>query len=194
MHNFGFRRKSDGRIEVSHQGESFYGPWPVSFVVRLHAMYVIWAVQRHINSPLFGSEDLEAVEEQRSNIPLVAFNDYVGTLKAELSKVRADQFLNKQSTAKTDATLEKLTRLQKMDTIPVTRVTRLRRGVSVNSDSTTVRIGDPEAQNAIRAALRELDKIGGARRRRRRCATCSRMPRRRRPRRRRRRSAAGRRR
>ena len=162
VHNFGFRRKSDGRIEVEHQGESFYGPWPVSFVVRLHAMYVIWAVQRHINSPLFGSEDLEAVEEQRSNIPLVAFNDYVGTLKAELSKVRADQFLNKQSTAKTDATLEKLTRLQKMDTIPVTRVTRLRRGVSVNSDSTTVRIGDPEAQNAIRAALRELDKIEGS--------------------------------
>ena len=65
VHNFGFRRKSDGRIEVEHQGESFYGPWPVSFVVRLHAMYVIWAVQRHINSPLFGSEDLEAVEEQR---------------------------------------------------------------------------------------------------------------------------------
>ena len=43
-----------------------------------------------------------------------------------------------------------------------TRVTRLRRGVSVNSDSTTVRIGDPEAQNAIRAALRELDKIEGS--------------------------------
>ena len=47
-------------------------------------------------------------------------------------------------------------------TRPVTRVTRLRRGVSVNSDSTTVRIGDPEAQNAIRAALRELDKIEGS--------------------------------
>ena len=105
---------------------------------------------------------MEDIKRLRSNIPLVAFNDYVGTLKAELSKVRADQFLNKQSTAKTDATLEKLTRLQKMDTIPVTRVTRLRRGVSVNSDSTTVRIGDPEAQNAIRAALRELDKIEGS--------------------------------
>jgi hypothetical protein len=70
IQNYGFRRKKDGTIQVIHQGESFYGPWPVRLLVQLHARYVIWATEKHLNSELFGSEDLEAVEHQRENIPV----------------------------------------------------------------------------------------------------------------------------
>tara|TARA_B100000795_G_scaffold267709_1_gene253112 strand:+ start:147 stop:1010 length:864 start_codon:yes stop_codon:yes gene_type:complete len=70
VQNYGYRRRADGVIEVQHHGESFYGPWPVRLLVQLHSYYVIWATETHLNSELFGSDDLEAVEKQRENIPL----------------------------------------------------------------------------------------------------------------------------
>ena len=70
VQNYGYRRRADGVIEVQHHGESFYGPWPVRLAVQLHSYYVIWATEKHLNSDLFGSDDLEAVEKQRENIPL----------------------------------------------------------------------------------------------------------------------------
>ena len=30
-------------------------PRPVKFLVQLHAQYVIWATEKHINSPIFGT-------------------------------------------------------------------------------------------------------------------------------------------
>ena len=56
---YGYNRKEDGSIEVFHRGEHFFGPFPVRLLVQLHARYVIWATEKHINSPTFGSPDLE---------------------------------------------------------------------------------------------------------------------------------------
>jgi len=86
VQNYGYRRRADGVIEVQHQGESFYGPWPVRLLVQLHSYYVIWATERHMNSPLFGSEDLEAVEKQRENIPLHVMSEFIASLKLEQQK------------------------------------------------------------------------------------------------------------
>ena len=77
---YGYNRREDGTCEVFHRGEVFYGPLPVRFLVKLHAMYVIWATEKHINSPTFGNGDLEANEHQRSNVPAHVFQDFLSRL------------------------------------------------------------------------------------------------------------------
>merc|ERR1719486_355465 len=56
---YGYNRREDGTCEVFHRGQNFYGPLPVRWLVQMHAMYVIWATEKHINSPLFGTKELE---------------------------------------------------------------------------------------------------------------------------------------
>ena len=47
---YGYNRRDDGKCEVFHRGKNFYGPLPVRLLVQLHARYVIWATEKHINS------------------------------------------------------------------------------------------------------------------------------------------------
>merc|ERR1719247_2243286 len=61
---YGYNRLADGTCEVFHRGENFYGPLPVRLLVQLHAMYVIWATEKHINSRAFGAGDLEEQHHQ----------------------------------------------------------------------------------------------------------------------------------
>merc|ERR1719378_1613168 len=83
IQNYGFKRLSDGTLLVQHQGEFFRGPWIVRYLVWAHAQYVLWATEKHINSPLFGTEDLEAQEEQRGNIPLHVFHEWLAEQQAK---------------------------------------------------------------------------------------------------------------
>jgi len=62
--NFGVRTLEDGKVEVYHHGEYFVGNLPVvSLIVKLvfqvHARYVVWAVEHHINHYAFTSESEE---------------------------------------------------------------------------------------------------------------------------------------
>jgi len=77
---YGYKRMEDGTIEVFHRGEQFYGPLPIRLLVQLHARYVIWATEKHINSPAFGVASLEEQEHQRGNIPLHVLNDFIHRL------------------------------------------------------------------------------------------------------------------
>merc|ERR1719183_718061 len=77
---YGYNRREDGTIEVFHRGKTFSGPLPVRLLVMLHARYVIWATEKHINSPAFGSGNLEVQDEQRSNVPLHVFSDFLHRL------------------------------------------------------------------------------------------------------------------
>merc|ERR1719164_184887 len=77
---YGYNRREDGTCEVFHKGKCFYGPFPVRMLVQLHARYVIWATEKHINSSAFAVADLEAQEHQRSNIPLHAVKDFFARL------------------------------------------------------------------------------------------------------------------
>ena len=68
--NFGFHTLPDGRVEVYHRGEYFKGSIPpVSLVVylifQLHARWVFWATEHHIQKYAFTAEteEEEAVEE-----------------------------------------------------------------------------------------------------------------------------------
>lgn len=152
--NYGYRRRSDGSMEVMHHGEKFYGPWPVRFAVQLHAKYVIWATEKHINSELFGTEDLEAVEEQRANIPLHAFKEWMAELQANQEQAIKQARLKKQDTTRAEANLAKLKTL-KSEHVTVTTKNRLNRTTS------RIDVADPEAQKAIKDALGVVSKMKG---------------------------------
>merc|ERR1711988_1289226 len=85
--NFGFNKRSDGTCEVYHHGEYFYGPWPVRLIFELHGRYLIWASEKHVNSPAFSSKSEAALEEKeamRKNIPAHVFNEFISQLEADI--------------------------------------------------------------------------------------------------------------
>jgi len=159
VQNYGYRRKQDGTIEVQHHGERFYGPWPVRLAVQLHAQYVIWATEKHINSPLFGSEDVEAVEAQRENIPAFALKEFVSSLRKEQEKSIAASKLNQEDTTRKEETLQKLTALEAKATKLKAQVTVSTRGEHLPAKgrlqrmNTVLHVDDAAAKDALQSAM-----------------------------------------
>lgn len=56
-HDFGFRQLEDGQYEVYHTGKSYYGPYPLYLVWKLHSWYVARATEAYLSNPLFSDED-----------------------------------------------------------------------------------------------------------------------------------------
>ena len=107
--HFGFYKRSDGVVEVWHTGESFYGPWPIRLLFHLHAKYVIWATEKHVNSATFGdSEKLEEQEHQRCNIPVFAFGEFVHHLTDDLETLISRKQANDECTADLEKSLTNL--------------------------------------------------------------------------------------
>lgn len=157
---YGHRRREDGKMEIFHRGEYINGPLPVRWLVKLHAMYVIWAVEKHINSPVFGNGDLEANEHQRSNVPVYVLNDFIKriTLAYEIAK-ESGSLAASTKPAEAEATLKKLRKLrQSPDTQFVATLQKhnLKRQMSIG-------INDPEAQSAIDSAVAALSKSAAGR-------------------------------
>jgi len=151
VQNYGYQRFPDGNIKVTHQGETFYGPWPVRFLVELHARYVVWATEKHINSPIFGTEDLEAQEHQRGNIPL-----HVAQLWIEQLQANQAAALEKAGANATDA--------QKESAASLKRLSRRKTSMSVErkADGTLkLHFDDPEAKKAVKSALMDIKTIEG---------------------------------
>ena len=168
--------------QVSHQGESFYGPWPVRLLVQLHAYYVTWATEKHINSPvrrpsgairsmitlgltlgrwltcrsrglpwqIFGTEDMETQEHQRGNIPLHVAREFIDTLRAKQEDEIKTRKLARKNTMAQEQNLEQLKKLQRMDT-----------ALQLSKRGGKVHIADPEAQRAIRGALKDMSQADG---------------------------------
>lgn len=87
--DFGYTRKEGSDVcEVYHRGESFYGPWPVHLAVEVHQRYVLWACEQHINSPAFGGDELEVIEEQTANVPLHVLRGFLGDFGDAVRRVR----------------------------------------------------------------------------------------------------------
>ena len=155
VQNYGYRRLPDGRIEVSHQGEHFYGPWPIRLLVGLHAMYVIWATEKHINSPVFGVGSLEEQEHQRSNIPLHVAKEWLETLQksqettvAKSRLQRTKSVLDREKHEENQKTLNTLKKLQRTNTVI---------SVERKFDGTVkIKADDPEAQAAIKRTLKDI--------------------------------------
>jgi len=80
---YGFKYLNAGKVEVFHRGEYFNGPYLVRLGILLHAKYVIWATEKHINSKLFATDDLEAQHEQRGNIPAYVLHQFLDSLGSQ---------------------------------------------------------------------------------------------------------------
>jgi len=158
VQNYGYRRLKNGTMEVSHDGESFYGPWPVRLAVGLHAKYVVWATEKHINSPIFGTKDLEAQEHQRSNIPLHVATEWLAELRSSQEKSIQTAKAAGQNTTEQEATLKTLKKLQRHNTILSVEE---KPGNQILSGTVKVHAEDPEAQKAIRSALKSIKTING---------------------------------
>jgi len=151
---YGYNRRGDGSLEVFHRGESFYGPFPVRLLVQLHSYYVIWATEKHINSPNFGTGDLEVQHDQRANIPLFAVRDFLTrlTLAYQVS-MEAGALTAGASNEKAQQTLKTLKRLKES---PTTAYVNTIRSANLKRRSSRIEVADAEGQRAIDAALANL--------------------------------------
>ena len=151
---YGYRRKEDGRIEVFHRGESFTGPLPIRLLVQLHARYVIWATEKHINSPLFGTgtNTLEQQEHQRGNIPVYAMTDFINRVSlAYQVALESGKIAATTDTATAEKTLKKLQKLQQTKTqAQVSTMRALHRGEKLKRFMTRVELKNPEEQVRVR--------------------------------------------
>ena len=85
--NFGFEKLPDGRVMVYHHGEYFKSRFPpFSLLVRLvfgvHARWVAWATEHHLNHYAFENDteaDEELEEESRTDMPLFLLKNYAWT-------------------------------------------------------------------------------------------------------------------
>jgi len=154
---YGYNRREDGTCEVFHRGENFYGPLPVRLLVQLHARYVIWATEKHINSPAFGSGDLEVQEHQRSNVPMHVFQDFLKRLQlAQQVAIESGKLVAGSDTEKAERALAKIKQLRRTHTeacVEALRKSTIKRHVTMFEVP-----GDPHAQAAIDTALGSLSK------------------------------------
>lgn len=130
--DFGYTRKEGSDVcEVYHHGESFYGPWPVHLAVELHQRYVLWACEQHINSPAFGGDELEVIEEQTANVPLHVLRGFLSDLGDAVRRVRG-------ASGRDHADLdEAIAKLDKINTGATARVREATTIYPANSNSTS---------------------------------------------------------
>ena len=139
---YGFKYLNAGKVEVFHRGEYFNGPYLVRLGILLHAKYVIWATEKHINSKLFATDDLEAQHEQRGNIPAYVLHQFLDSLG---SQKQVDGALK-----------EKIELLKKHSVAGELVVTK--RGSSLQRQSSKIVLNDASAQKALDSVLRDLAK------------------------------------
>jgi len=102
---FGFRKLKNGKIEVFHEGHKFVGPWPIRLIIFFHQRYVLWACEKYINGTAFGTDDLDAKEEQMECLPLHKTKEAIARLRAARKKTKAiltgDEEAQQEAIAKT---------------------------------------------------------------------------------------------
>lgn len=154
---FGYNRRDDGTCEVFHRGANFYGPLPIRLLVQLHSHYVVWATERHINSPAFGAADLEKQEAQRSNVPAYAFKDFVRRLYVaqKVALQSAKLAASAGTTEEAEKTLKQLEKLQMDDTEVYVKTLRKKQ---LKKQLSTIELSDPQAQKALDQAFSNLSK------------------------------------
>jgi len=152
---YGYHRREDGSSEIFHRGEYINAPLPVRMLVKLHAKYVIWATEKHINSPGFlGKASLDEQHDQRGNIPLYALNDFIQRLIiAQRVAIESGKIAAGQPVDEAQKTLKKLQKLQETPTYAYVNTVRKS---NLKRNKSTVEMHDPAQQKAIDAALAQL--------------------------------------
>lgn len=164
VQNFGYHRKKDGTCEVYHHGEHYRGPFPIRILFTVHAKYVAWATEKHVNSPSFGAEDDEGEEQeerQRRDIPLYVFKEFLHTLKEDVLKARAHHSAKQLCVKGHDETISALTRLAESEGHSACcHVTQKQKGKKT-SRTLQLEIEDPQAKRVIKDALAHLAEADG---------------------------------
>jgi len=151
---YGYNRLENGTCEVFHRGEYFHGSLLVRIGVIMHSLYVIWATEKHINSPAFGAGDLEKQEVQRSNIPLHALGDFLNRLYiAQKIAIESGRLAAGASAEDAEKTLKTLSRLQNS---PETAYVKTVQKAHLKKRLSSVEMGDAEAQKAVDLAMANL--------------------------------------
>merc|ERR1719359_1811603 len=79
--------REDGKIEVYHYGQKWQGPFFIRLIFQMHARYVIWATEQHINSPRFLAQDEDEEDDlvaQRHNIPKHLLGQFLDGLDVDV--------------------------------------------------------------------------------------------------------------
>merc|ERR1719359_119875 len=79
--------REDGKIEVYHYGQKWQGPFFIRLIFQMHARYVIWATEQHINSPRFLAQDEDEEDDlvaQRHNIPKHLLEQFLDGLDVDV--------------------------------------------------------------------------------------------------------------
>merc|ERR1719426_609257 len=87
VQNFGYATREDGKIEVYHYGQKWQGPFFIRLFFQMHARYVIWATEQHINSPRFLAQDEDEEDDlvaQRHNIPKHLLGQFLDGLDVDV--------------------------------------------------------------------------------------------------------------
>jgi len=152
---YGYNRKEDGSLEIFHKGDTFYGPLPVRFFVQLHALYVIWATEKHINSPLFGeSKKLEEQEHQRGNVLLYVVGNFLKRLSlAYRVGTESAALVLDSDTQRAEQVVDKIGQLRRTRTEAYAQALRranVKRTLTLN---TNVSLEAPEAEMAMKSQL-----------------------------------------
>jgi hypothetical protein len=160
--NFGYHRLEDGTCEVYHNGEKFHGMFLIRLIFQIHAQYVIWATEKYVNSSDFGTADREEeLEEQRHNIPLHVFKEFIEGLTVGLERARKQNKGNDKKVDEINVTIQRLqTTLNKTieeNEAGIGKLPRLRTMKSHNTISRVhLEVDDKETQDAIRTAMQQI--------------------------------------
>ena len=166
--NFGYHWRADGTCEVYHHGEHFKGLFPIRLLFAAHSRYVIWATEKYINSDAFGAEDRETdLEEQRQNIPLHVFKQFVEGLTVELEKAKDAPNNSAQQKKDIEVTIRRLKTISDVSAATKgTESVNLPRMRTLRSHKTKVTkailiIDDKETKDTIKTAMEQIGSSSG---------------------------------
>lgn len=170
--NFGYHWRADGTCEVYHHGEQFKGLFPIRLLFAIHSRYVIWATEKYINSDSFGAEDSETdLEEQRQNIPLHVFKQFLEGLTDELEKAKHAPNKTAQQKKDIEVTLRRLKTISDVHVVTqkgtqLEEPVNLPRMRTLRSHKTKVTkavliIDDKETKDTIKTAMEQIGSSSG---------------------------------
>jgi hypothetical protein len=159
--NFGYHRRDDGTCEVYHSGEKFNGFFLMRVIFELHSRYVFWATKKYVNSEAFGSDDMDTErEEQRQNVPLHVFKEFIADLTREVEKAKTDPAVDAKKQQELEVTVQRLKTLSVMDheaSMPQLRTLKSRKTVS----RVQLVVDDKETTETIRTAMKQIGSAKG---------------------------------
>lgn len=179
--NFGFQTREDGTVEVYHHGEYFHGNLPVvsqimKLVFTVHARWLAWSTEHHINHYAFADTDEgeEMEEKSRQNMPWFLLTHYAWTdlmtmiLGRESS--RTPSFLVHKKKSKRDdnelPVYDKLTKLRISHDIAVDRITTqsilARHETKTPEDVTHVMLSNDDDETTHKFARKDSQAAYGA--------------------------------